>query len=788
MSALDRKLIRDCIHLRGQVIAISLVVACGVASFVAMRSTYNSLLTSQKSYYESYRFADIFVQLKRAPDSIAARVSEIPGVAKAEFRVVADVTLDVPGLEEPAKGRIVSIPEQRIPMLNDLYLREGRYIEANHPDEALVSASFATANNLKAGSELSAVINGKWQKLQIVGLALSPEYVYEIRSGEMFPDNRRSGVIWMSREALGPAFDMKGAFNDVCLTLAPGAVEADVIKRLDDLLKDYGGLGAYNRADQVSNHFLANEIAELQVTGTFIPAIFLAVTAFLIHLVLSRMVATQRAEIGVLKAFGYGNYAIGFHYLKLAFVVISSGVGLGIAVGWYFGSRITALYMEFFRFPVLRYEVGPAVMISAVLISLGAATIGALAAVKRAVSLPPAEAMRPEPPARFRAGVIERLGFHRLVSTSVRIILRNLERRPAKAILSVTGIALAIGLLVVGFFLYFDTIERIIEVQFNQVQREDISVVFHEPRPASVKYELAHLPGVVRVEPFRTVPARLRFEHRSRRTAILGLQSSAELRRIVSSDFQSVSLQPEGLVLTSKLAEILGIKPGQSITIEFLEGARHVREVPVVGTVDELVGLSAYMDRHALNRLMEEGETTSGAFLMVDSFAIPQLYAQLKQTPAVSAVSIPAVALESFNDTIAKTINVSTGILIGFAVIIAFGMVYNGARIALSERGHELASLRVLGFTRAEIGFMLLGEQAVLTLIAIPLGLALGYAIAGLITIAIDTEIIRFPLYISAKTYFLAVLVVVISAFLSGYLISWRLRHLDLVAVLKTRE
>lgn len=788
MGPLNVKLFRDVIHLRGQVAAITLVVTCGVTAFVAMRSTYNSLQTSQQSYYEAYRFADVFAQLKRAPDSLSARVSEIPGVGKAEFRVVADVTLDVPGLTEPAKGRIVSIPNQQVPMLNDLYIKEGRYIETGHPSEVLASAAFANANQLKPGSTISAVINGKWQKLQIVGLALSPEYVYEIRGGEIFPDNRRSGVLWMSREALGPIFSMKGAFNDVALTLAPEASEAEVIRQLDDLLANYGGLGAYNRDDQVSHHFLSNEIAELQVTGTFIPAIFLLTTAFLIHLVLSRMVATQRQEIAVLKAFGYGNYSLGFHYLKLAFVVVMGGVILGIAVGWYFGLKVTELYMQFFRFPVLRYSPGPVVIGTAILVSLGAASIGALGAVRRAISLPPAEAMRPEMPAGFRAGLIERLRIHQLVPTSVRIILRNLERRPFKATLSIVGTALATALLVVGFFLYFDTVQRIIDVQFNQVQREDVSVVFHEARPAAVKYDLASLPGVITVETYRAVPARLRFAHRTRRTVLLGLQDSGELRRVVAKDLQAAAIPPEGLLLTTKLAEILGVIPGQTVRVEVLEGSRPVRDIPVTSTVDELVGLAAYMDLRALHRLMNEGETNSGAFLMVDTPAIPKLYAELKQTPAVGAVSIPEIARASFDETIAKTINVSTVILIAFAMIIAFGMVYNGSRIALSERGHELASLRVLGFTRAEIAVMLLGEQAILTLIAIPVGFALGYGIAGLLTVAVDTELIRFPLLISRKTYALAFLVIAVSAFLSGFLVRWRLRNLDLVAVLKTRE
>jgi len=788
MAALNRKLVRDVVHLWGQVVAITLVVACGVASYIAMRSTYNSLLLSQQVYYEEYRFADVFAQLKRAPDSIASRITEIPGVAKAETRIVADVTLDVPGLEEPAKGRIVSIPEKQSTILNDLYLSDGRYLEPGQRDEVIASQTFAIANGLMPGDSIAAIINGRWQRLRIVGLALSPEYVYEIRGGDIFPDSRRSGVLWMSREALGPAFNMDGGFNDVALTLAPGANEANVIARLDQLFDNYGGLGAYGRIDQISNRFLSNEIAELKVTGTFIPAIFLTVTAFLIHLVLSRLVTTQRDQIAVLKAFGYGNSSIGFHYLKLAFLVIAGGVALGVGIGWYFGQRITALYMHFFHFPVLSYEIGPTLIGNALLISMGAASIGALGAVYRAVTLSPAEAMRPESPARFHAGLIEKSGLHVLVSPAMRIIMRNLERRPLKAMISTLGIALAVALLVVGFFLYFDTVGRIMDVQFSAVQREDVSVVFNEPRPAEARYDLSHLPGVLRVETFRAVPARLRFENKNRRVSILGLQADSDLRRIVSAKYQITSPPHDGLLLTTKLAEVLGVSPGQTLTVEVLEGKRPIRQLPVTATVDELIGLSVYMNVEALNRLMDEGASSSGAFLMVDEPSIPRLYKELKETPAVNAVSIPQAALASFKDTIARTINTSTAILIGFSVVIALGMVYNGARIALSERGHELASLRVLGFTRREIAFILLGEQAILTLMAIPLGFALGYGIAGLITIAIDTELVRFPLVVSARTYSLAFIVVVISAFVSGYLVRWRLRHLDLVAVLKTRE
>lgn len=787
MSALNRKILRDLLHMRGQVIAIVLVVACGVASYVSMRNIYKSMQGTQSAYYDAYRFADLFVNARRAPEWVAERIRGIPGVGVVETRVTANVTLDVPGLAEPASGRLISIPERRAPMLNDLHLMGGRYIEPEARDEVIISAAFAEKNGFAPGDSLNAILNGRWTQLRIVGVALSPEFVYEIRPGDMFPDSRRFGVIWMGRKALAAAFDMEGGFNDVAISLARGAREEEIIRQLDQLLEPWGGLGAYGRADQVSNHFVSNEIDELKVTSTFIPAIFLLVTAFLIHLVLTRLVATQRDQIAVLKAFGYDNRAIGAHFLKLAFGAIAGGVILGCVVGWYFGFRLTALYAEFFRFPVMRYEVDPWLIGSAVAISLGAAGLGAARAVRRAVALPPAEAMRPEPPARYHTGWVERLRFLRLLPISTRIILRNLERNPVKAMLTTIAIAMSVSLLVVGFYFY-DAIDIIIDLQFNRVYREDANVVFNEPRPARARFDAMGLPGVMRVEGYRFVAARLRFEHRMRRTALLGIDSAGELHRIIDTKFRVMDVPPEGLVMTGTLAESLGVREGDEVTVEVLEGERPVRRIPVVRIVDEVLGLSAYLDRRALNRLMNEGETISGVRLMVDGGRMQTLYARLKRLPAVSGVQLPEATLRNFNETLARTMGISTSIMISFACIIAFGMVYNGARIALSERGRELASLRVLGFTKGEIGVMLLGEQAILTAVAIPLGWVVGYLLCFLIVSVVDTELMRLPMIITGKTLTLALVVTVAAAILSGVLVQWRLRRLDLVEVLKTRE
>ncbi len=787
MNVVDRKLLRDLVHLRGQMIAVALVVMCGVATFVTMVSVYQSLLATRAAYYDRYRFADLFTQVKRAPESAARQIGAITGVAAVQSRIVMEVTLDVPGLDEPAIGRLISIPDRKVPILNDLHIRSGRYPEAGRPNEVLASEAFAQANDLGPGDSLGAVINGRWRRLRIVGVALSPEYVYEFSGRSLFPDNKRFGVLWMGRDALSAAFDMNGAFNDLAIRLVAGVRERDVIDRADHILAPYGSLGAYGRGDQMSDRFLSEELAQLRANATIVPVIFLGVAAFLLHIVLSRLVGTQRDQIAVLKAFGYSNTAVGLHFMKFALVAVFAGAIAGTGLGAWLGAGLTELYTKFYRFPILRYAAGWDVVAWAVVISGGAAIVGALGAVRRAVALPPAEAMRPEAPPRFRRGVVARLGLERIVSPTMRMVIRNLERSPAKAMISVLGIALSVSILVIGYF-SFDAINFINDLQFRIIEREDITLTFVAQRPPGVMYNLAHLPGVIGVEPFRTVPARLRHRNHVRLLAVQGLNSDAQLRRVISGDGLPYSLPPSGLVLTSKLAEVLDVAIGDSVQVEILEGERPVRAMRVAGVVEELVGLSAYIERTALNRLMREGPVVSGAYLAVDAAYREQLYRQLKRTPAVAGVAVRRAMLESFEKTIGESQGMSRSALVAFASVIAFGIVYNSARIALSERGRELASLRVLGFRKAEVAWILFAEQALLTLLAIPTGFGLGYLFAGGVALAMSGETYRIPLVISSSTYAFAAMVVAIASAFSALLVRRRLYTLDIVEVLKTRE
>jgi putative ABC transport system permease protein len=785
MTALRRKLLRDLGHSRTQVLSIAAVVGCGVMAAMAMRSTLTAVEQARDQYYEAYRFADVFAAVKRAPESLARRIGGLPGVGAVQTRVVLTATLDVPRLAEPATGQIVSVPARRTPMPNDLFIRLGRYPAAG--DEALVSDQFARLNSLAVGDTIGAVINGRWQRLRVAGVATSPEYVYEMGAGGFMVDNRRFGVLWMRRDALERAAGMDGAFNNVTLRLAPGASEADVIANLDRVLAPYGAAGAYGRADQVSNAVVVDELHQLNAIGKVFPLFFLATAAFLLNIVLSRLISTQRDEIAALKAFGYGDASLGAHYLGFAAASVAVGAVLGLVGGAWLGARYTGLYATVFRFPTLEYRTDWAAAAGAIAVSGAAALLGALGAVMRAVRVPPAEALRPESPARYRPLLLERLGIGTHVPMSARMVLRTLERRPWRTMASMLGVGLAGALMVAGLSPW-DAVNRLMEVQFEQIQREDLTVGFIEPRGVQAARELRRFPGVTRVEPFRSTPVHLRHASRMRKTQILGLETGGTLRSLLDLDGRGHQLPPGGLVLPLGMAQALGARAGDTLAVELTERGGARRYVVVAAVLNEMIGATAYLERRTLNRLLGEGDVVSGAYLTIDESAEAGVFARLKRVPGIAGTSSRAAMLDNFRKTMAENIATSVGIIVFAACVIAAGVIYNQARISLSERGRELASLRVLGFTRGEVRAMLFGEQAAVTLVGIPLSFAIGTACAAWLMRLFEAERHRFPTVVNTSTYVIATAVVALAAIGAGLAIRRRLDSLDLIAVLKTRE
>ena len=787
VPTLTRKLLRDVWAMKGQALAIAAVVAAGVTMFVTYLSNFESLQRTLDSYYASERFADVFAAAVRAPEPVAARLAALPGVTTVETRVVADVVLDLPALAEPASGRLVSLPRQGAPLLNAVRLVRGSWPDPSRPDEVIANEVFCEAHGLDPGDSVVAVVNGRRRRLVVTGIGLSPEFVYSIKPGELFPDNRRYGVFWMGRDALAAAFDMTGAFNDVSLALTPTAVVDEVVAEVDRTLAPYGGRGAYPRALQVSAWTIGNELTQLEMFGLVTPAIFLSVAAFILHIALSRALALQRPQIAALKALGYGNGALAWHYVQWALAIAATGSLAGIAGGAWLGGRMALLYNEFFRFPSLDYQLSPGIAIGSFAGSLIVAALGAQAAVRRAVRVPPAEAMRPESPGLYRPSIVERLPGARHWPPALRMVTRTLERQPLKAALSTLGIAAAGAVLVIGFS-FLDVMEVLIAGQFSQAMRQDVTITFATPRGAEVTHAVARLPGVFAVETHRAVAARLRAGVHRRTVAITGLDPDADLHRVVARDGRPVPLPPDGLVLSQVLGRVLDVAPGAVVTVDLLEGDRRTLEVPVAALVDDSLGVQAYMARAGLARLLREGDTVTAAALKVDPAALDALTARLKGLPAVAGVAIREVLLANFRTTMAEHMNLIIFFNVLFAGVIAFGVVYNAARVSLSERSRELASLRVLGFTRAEVGRLLVGELALLTLASLPVGLAIGTALGRYIMTIFDNEVYRLPFAITAPRVAWSWLTVLLAAALSALAVRRRLDRLDLVSVLKSRE
>jgi putative ABC transport system permease protein len=787
MKALNLKLLRELWHMKGQVFAITLVVTSGVATFIMFISTINSLDFTRTKFYRDYNFADVFVDLKRAPESLKDKLKNINGVNQLETRVCAQAKLDIKGFTESVTGKIISIPDDGNPLINRLYIRKGRLPDPVRDDEVVINETFAQAHSLNPGDQFAAVINGKWKKLTITGIALSPEFVLLMKAGAMSPDFKRYGALWMTRKAISKAYDMDGAFNDVVLTLYPGTQLSDVTRDLDNVLEKYGGFGAYGRKDQISHRLLSEEFRQLKTSAKIFPTIFICVAAFLLNVVMSRTINTQREQIATLKAFGYSNLNIAVHYAHLVVLIIVIGILCGIAGGIWFGKMLGGIYMSTYRFPFFIYKLHPWVIIAAVFISVASALAGTVHSLWKASKQPPAEAMRPEAPAKYRVSFIEKTGIGRWLSQPSRIIIRNVERKPVRTFLSIIGIATACATMISSGF-FKDSIDYMVHVHFILSQKEDMTITFVEPTSYRAIYDLKETQGINNGESFRVVPVTLKFGHRSYKTVINGIEPDSRLSLMLDRNLKEIPVPSSGILLTDYLGEILGVKAGDMLTVEALEGSKAVHQVPVVALAKQYLGVMGYMNLSALNRLMNEGDAISGAYLVTDAKYREKLFRSFVEMPRVAEIVIRKNEIDNVYEIMAKGMLFFTFIATLMACSIAFGVVYNSARISLSERSRELSSLRVLGYTRGEIAYILLGELGLITLVAIPLGFIIGYWLCAYIANSLASDLYRVPMIIELNTYAQAAAVVLASALISALIVRRKLDYLDLVEVLKTRE
>ena len=787
MRALDSKLLRDLRRLWAQALAIALVVAGGVATLLLAVGSYRSLDETRNAYYDRHRFADVFATVRRAPKVLINQVAEIPGVAAVDTRIAKFALLDIPNFPAPATGQVISLPDDAEPALNVLYMRIGRMPEVGKRTEVVVNESFASAHGFTPGSGFSAILNGRKQQLTVVGIALSPEFIYVIGPGDIMPDNSRFGVIWMSESALAGLYDLEGAFSSIAVKLLRNASEPEVMTRLDALLDPYGGTAARGRKDQISNAFLDHELDMLNNMSRTLSPIFLLVSAFLVNLTLSRIVELEREQIGLLKAVGYHNFAVAAHYIKFVVLITILGIVIGGVIGTWLGVYVTSLFGEFFRFPFLIFVKSPDLYVTAAVLSILAAVVGAVRALWTITAVSPAVAMSPPAPPKFRHLWPTKTSHQGLFSQRTTMMLRNLFHHPVRGLLTTVGMSLATAILIVSLF-FSDMMENLIDVTYFRADRQDATVTLSERRQSGVNQLIAHLPGVLVAEPYREVPVRIRKENVERRILISGRPRAAELSQIIDIDLKPVTLPEDGLALSSWLAKILGVKVGDVVEVDLLEGARRTETLTVSALVEDYFGIKGMMNFEALARLMREAPAANSVYVSLDMSMQTQFFDAVKGIPSVSALALRSASLTSFRETVALLVNTMATIYTTLAGIIAFGVVYNSARVALSERARELASLRVLGFTRAEVLVILLLELGLITLMAQPPGWLMGYGLGWIMKTNLAGELMRVRLVVEPLTYILASSIVIVAALLSALVVRRRVDQLDLVAVLKTRD
>ncbi|MGF1508617.1 MAG: ABC transporter permease [Myxococcota bacterium] len=786
VAALHQKLWREIWLMRGQICTISLVIASGIANYVALQGCFRSLEQARSQFYSRHRFADVFVALERAPKSLLRDLEKLPGVARVYDHVVNRVTVPVASFPEPAPGHLVSIPDVGPPPLNAIDLRRGRWPSPHRVDEAVLLESFAKAHGFRLGDTISVVVEGRMVHLRVVGHGISPEYIFPVQGGLTTPEASRFAVLWVPRRVASAYLDLQGAFNAVAFRVETGA-EQRVVEEVDRVLDPYGGIGAYTAADQPSNHRLEGEFLQLRAFAMVVPAMFLGVAALLLSIVLSRMVALQRGQIATLKALGYTDRRIGVHYLLMFSSTLVLGSGLGLAVGGWLGDGITGLYLKYFRFPTATFVLESETALKAIGVTAASGAFGAFLGMRRVIRLAPAEAMRPPAPARYRATLLERLGLARRISPVAVMVLREVERRSVRTLLSSLAIAMSVAIVVTGRF-SGDAVDHIMKVTLQSSWREDLHVEFETPVRINALNQFKHLPGVRETEPFRSVPVRFRHEHRKWDGVIMAYGQGARLRRPMSTDGRAQAVPRSGALLSEHLASVLGVRRGDTIAVESHEGTRPEFEVRVVDLFDEPFGLVAHLDIDELTRLLEEERRANAVFLKVDSDQLEALMESLRGIPSVLSIMRRQAVIDEFRAQQASMFTTTMIILTVFASCIAFGVVYNNARVALSMREREFATMRVLGFYRSEVSAVLLGELLIQVLLAIPIGLALGVWLCHGIASTVDPDEFRLPVVLTSQTYAFSSLVTVVASVLAAILVRRRLSRLDLIAVLKTTE
>lgn len=792
MKVLDRKLIRDLRRSRGLLLAITSIMAVGVACYVALGFAYRNLSTAKNEYYADCRMADFSIEVKKAPLAELAAVERLPGVVEVRPRIQFFATVDIERIAEPLNGIVLSLPDRREPTINDVILRRGGYFTDIRDNEVIVNEKFARHHGLSPGHWIHLILNNRRQELFIVGTAVSSEFTYLVGPGSIMPDPEHLGVFYLKHSYAEDVFDFDGACNQVMGRLAPNVRDRpdETLRRAELLLDSFGVFTTVPLEQQPSNRFLSNEISGLKAFGVIDPLIFLSVAALVLNVLMTRLAEQQRVIVGTLKALGYYDRQVFGHFLKFGLAVgVLSGV-LGGGLGYWISMAMTGLYRKFFEFPTLANRFYLDIFVQGMVVSLVCSLIGSVHGARSVLRLEPAEAMRPKPPAQGGAIWLERFGrFWQSLSFAGRMMLRNLVRHRFRTTAGVFAAAMGAGMSVNALMLVEAT-SFLVDFQFSQIQRSDIDLAFKDERPAAALTEARQLPGIDRAEPLFNVGCTFVNGSHSYRSGITGLAVDARLTIPRDLGGRRLRIPDVGLVMSRKLAQILHVARGELVEVRPTKGLREPWRVPVTEIADSYVGLTVYANIDYLSRLTHEELAISGVQLAVNSQrdSLAMLYGELKRLPGVQSVTARADTVANVHETLIKNQRVFIGLLCLFAGVIFFGSVLNSSLVGLAEREREVATLRVLGYTEWQVGNLFLRESMLINTVGTLVGMPLGYLLNWGITIAYDTDMFRIPVVDPTSSCVATFVLGTVFALIAHGFVQRAIFRMDWLEAMKTKE
>jgi len=789
-KVLAKRLLRTIRVTKGQFAAIAAVIALGLSVYISMTTAYFNLDRSRELFYRENRFADYYFHVVRAPEQVTARIEAVPGVFRADGRIQQDVPLLREG-DERATARLVGSHTE--PEVNLIHLLSGRMFDRNPQSgiEVLADPQFAAANGLAPGDTVTVVAEGRRVPLTVVGTATSPEFTYPVKdAASLLPDPQAFGIFILPLGQLQQILNQPGQVNQIVVDLAPGAGEEDVAAEIEAVLEPYGKLASYPRREQLSDAVLQGELDGLKIAAITLPAIFLGIAAAVQFVMLGRMIRAQRLSIGVMKALGCTGREIMLYYTSYALAVAAAGAVLGAALGLAFASVFSDLYAQFFNLPRTIGGVNGRALLYGFVLSLSVGAAAGLAASRGVVRIDPAEAMRPEPPRGGGRVFLERwTGVWRRLAPEWKMSVRTVLRNRVRSAVTLIGVVFAVGLRVSAFFMR-DSVDFMIQEHYFRQQRYDHLVRFTSPVRQAELGAISRIGGVIKVEPLFELPVRIHFSGRSEEDLLLGLPPAPTLKEMVGEDGKRLEVPEEGILLSRRAAEKLGVKPGDRVVVETLlpQGPSRRAEVKVAGINTQLIGSASCAGLSQANRILREQDLVSGAMLRVDPGAARAVERELGRMTGVSAVLSREKELAGFSQNL-DSLLYSVGIMVAFAAFLGFAIVYNSAAISFAERKRELAALRVLGFSTREVSSLLFKENVLQTAAGILLGLPFGRLMAGAFMQAAGTsDLYTLPVVVYPLTYGLSALGGAAFVMVAHRLAVRGIGRLDLVETLKTKD